>query len=139
MSEEKLLFLSYEWLEKYKELLNANSEYEKAASNWEGDFIFLMNADGEILKEPVRAYMDLWHGKCRDTRPAAPGETADFTYSSDIENWKKLIAGKTGPIRGIVSRKFRLEGSITKVMRYMKAAQLLVSTATMVPTSWHDE
>ncbi len=79
------------------------------------------------------------YGKAREARPAAPGEEAAFTYSSILENWKKLVGGEIGPIRGIVSRKFKLKGNIVKVMRYMKAAQLLVDTVGKVPTKFHDE
>lgn len=139
MTDERLLFLSYEWLKRYVEELNSNEAYAKSAATWEGDFIFRIDPDGEILHDPVLAYVDLWHGRAREARPAAPGEEAAFTYSSSLENWKKLVGGEIGPIRGIVSRKFKLKGNIVKVMRYMKAAQLLVDTVGKVPTKFHDE
>jgi len=53
-------FPSEEWIKLYMEQLNANKSYEEAAKTWEGDFLFVVQADSE-LKEPVTMYMDLWH------------------------------------------------------------------------------
>lgn len=136
---EKMEFLSEKWLAEYKRRLNSNPDYAEAGKTWEGDLIFQIDADGDKVKEPVRAYMDLWHGQCREARVAHSEDTAEFTYSASIENWKKLLGGEIGPIRGIISRKFRLDGSMSKVMRYIKAAQVKVETASTIPTRFHDE
>jgi len=136
---EKLLYPSEEWIEKYVEALNNNSRYEDAAKTWEGDFIFQINADGNIFKEDQRFYIDLWHGKCRSARMAKPDDTAEFTYSGPLKNWKLLFAGKIDPIKGIMARKFKLDGDMGKVMRYTKAALELVATTREVPTRYIDE
>ncbi len=137
--EERLLFPSEEWIAKYVELLNSSKSYEEAAKNWEGDFIFQIEPDGEVIKEPIRLYFDLWHGKCREAHMASPEDTAEFTYSGSYENWKRLLAGEIHPIKGIMQRKFKLKGSYTKVMRATKAAMELVATAQKVPTRYLDE
>jgi putative sterol carrier protein len=138
MDDEKLLFLSQDWLNAYMEALNENTDYEEAAKTWEGSFIFQVD-DDKTLNEPIRAYMDLWHGKCREVRKAEPDETAEYVVSSSIENWRKLLEGEFGPIKGLISRKLRLEGSMTKVMRYMKAAVQLVETTKQIPTKFPDD
>ena len=139
MSDDKLLFLSEDWLKRYMELLNNNQQYEEVAKGWEGDFIFQIESDGKTVTEPIRAYVDLWHGKCRAIHPAAPKETAQYTYSGPLKNWKKLLNRDIGPIKGLFSRKFRIKGSLMMVMRYISAAQELVATATRVPTRFLDE
>ena len=139
MNEDKLLFLSEDWLNRYMELLNNNQQYEEVAKSWEGDFIFQVDSDGKTVTEPIRAYVDLWHGKCRAVHPAAPGESAEFVYSGTLENWKKLLNQEMGPIKGLLSRKFKIEGSMVKVLRYIGAAQELVATSTGVPTRFPDE
>jgi putative sterol carrier protein len=121
------------------ELLNNNQQYEEAAKSWEGDFIFQIDSDGKTVTEPIRAYVDLWHGKCRAIHPAAPGESAAFVYSGTLENWKSLLNQEIGPIKGLLSRKFKIKGSMVKVLRYVSAAQELVATATRVPTRLPDE
>ncbi|MEM4734410.1 MAG: SCP2 sterol-binding domain-containing protein [Candidatus Thorarchaeota archaeon] len=136
---EKLLFPSEEWVQKYVELLNQNAAYKEAAATWEGDFIFRIEADGKLVKEPMMIYMDLWHGVCRSARIAGPGDKAAFTYSGPYENWKQLFAGKIDPIKGLMANKFKLTGDMGKVMRATKAAAELVATAVRVPTRFLDE
>ena len=139
MTEEKLLFLSEEWLVVYKDRLNNSEDYKKAATTWEGDIIFQVNADGDKVKQPIRAYMNLWHGECLEARVGTLEDRAEFVYAGSLENWKRLLAGEIGPIRGIMSRKFKVDGSIAKLMRYLKAAQVKVDTAASIPTRFPDE
>jgi len=139
MKEGKLLFLSEEWLERFMELLNSNQQYEEVTKDWEGDFIFQIDSDGKTVTEPIRAYVDLWHGKCRAIHPAASEESAEFVYSGTLENWKKLLSQEIGPIKGLLSRRFKIKGSMVKVLRYISAAQELVATSTGVPTRFLDE
>jgi len=139
MSGEAYVFPSEEWIQKYVELLNANEAYAEAAKDWEGDFVFLIEPDGEVIKEPIGFYLDLWHGKCRSAKMAGPDDTAEFVYAGPYENWKALFAGKIHPIKGIMQRKFKLTGDYGKVMRATKAAMELVATAARVPTRFIDE
>ena len=136
---DKLEFPSDEWVALYMELLNKNPLYEDAAKTWEGDFVFEITADGDLVKEPIRFYIDLWHGKCRSAKMAGPDDTAEFTYSGPYKNWRALFDGKIDPIKGIMARKFKLDGDMGKVMRYTKAALELVATTRQVPTKYLDE
>jgi putative sterol carrier protein len=139
MMGDELVFPSEEWIEMYMDLLNKNDRYEDAAKTWEGDFVFEITADGEVVEEPIRFYMDLWHGKCRAARMAEPNDTAEFVYAGPYKNWKLLFDGKIDPIKGIMARKFKLDGDMGKVMRYTKAALELVATTREVPTKYLDE
>ncbi len=119
------------------EELNANEEYEKAAKDWEGDFLFVCTPEGSLQEEAV-FHVDLWHGKCRSARMLTPEEKVEtaFTYTGPYGNWIKLINKEIDPIRGLLTGKFKLKGSMMKVMRYTKAAKLLVETAGQVPTDF---
>ena len=136
MNEAKVIFPSEEWVEKYVEKINSNPEYEKAAANWEGDFLFVIEPDGTgNLTETVIMYCDLWHGKCRGAHMVPSGEDPPetaFTYSGKYSNWIKLLEGKIGPIKGLMMRRFKLKGDMAKVMKAVKAAQELVRSTTMV-------
>jgi putative sterol carrier protein len=130
-------FPSEEWAKIYMQQLNANKSYEDAAKTWEGDFLFIIQADTE-LKEPATIYMDLWHGKCRGVALVKPGEEkkAAFSYSGPYGNWKKLINKQIDPIQGLLTGKFKLQGDMAKVLRAVRAAKELVETAGRVPTEF---
>jgi putative sterol carrier protein len=139
MVDKKFVFPSPEWVAKYWELLKANQAYKDAAKTWEGDFVFEITADGKIIKDPIKFYLDLWHGECRTARMATPSDKPAFVYSGPYENWKQLFAGKIDPIKGLMANKFKLQGDMGKVMRATKAAAELVATAVKVPTKFLDE
>jgi putative sterol carrier protein len=130
-------FPSEEWAKLFMEQLNANKNYEDAAKTWEGDFLFVIQADAE-LKEPATMYMDLWHGKCRGTALVKPGEDkkAAFVFSGAYGNWKKLITTKGDPIQGLLTGKFKLQGDMAKVLRAVRAAKELVETTGRVQTEF---
>ena len=130
-------FPSEEWIQLFKEEVNKNKAYEEAAKDWEGDFLFIATPDEKLEKETV-FWVDLWHGKCREAKqvPNREAKKTEFIYEGPYGNWVKLIKGEIGPIRGLLTRKFKLTGSMAKIMRYTSAASELVRTATKVPTEF---
>ncbi len=130
-----LKFGSSEWVASYKETLNNNAAYAESAKTWEGDFVFIILPEGNLDHE-LRFYADLWHGKARSMRALPEGEEVDaaFVFSGKWENWSKLIDGKLDPIKGLMTKKFKLKGDMKKVMRAVKAAKNLVKTIGMIDT-----
>ena len=130
-----LKFGTEEWINAYLEKLNNNKVYEESAKTWEGDFIFVIEPEGNLDHE-IRFYVDLWHGKARSGRLLKEGEEveAEYVFSGKWGNWDKLIDEKLGPIKGLMARKFQLKGDMKKVMRAVKAAKNLVKTIAMVDT-----
>lgn len=126
---------SEEWVKEYMRLLNESREYEEAAKDWEGDFLFVVEPD-EGLEKPMYIYLDLYHGKARNgyvVDDPSKINTA-FEFRGKYSNWKKLLNGEIDPIKGLVTGKFKLKGSMAKVMRYAKAAKILVEVAQKVET-----
>jgi putative sterol carrier protein len=130
-------FFSQEWIDEFIEAVNSNEEYERAAKDWEGDFLFVVEPDEELDK-PMYAYIDLYHGKARKgfvvTDPSSVKPA--FEFSGKLSNWKKLLAGEIDPIKGLITRKFELKGNMAMVMRYAKAAKLLVECTKQVETEF---
>jgi|Deesub1362A_J573_1020465.scaffolds.fasta_scaffold00195_42 putative sterol carrier protein len=128
---------SEEWVKEYVKAVNANEEYAQAAKDWEGDFLFVVEPD-EGLEEPLYAYIDLYHGKARDGYVVEdPSQVkAAYEFRGKFSNWKKLLAGEIDPIKGLVTGKFKLKGNMAKVMRYAKAAKLLVDCTKQVETEF---
>ena len=126
---------SDEWIKEYMKAINESEEYAEAAKDWEGDFLFVIEPDEE-LKEPLYGYLDLYHGKARDGYAVDdPSKVnAAFEFRGKYSNWKKLLNGEIDPIKGLVTGQFKLKGNMAKVMRYAKAAKILVDCVKKVPT-----
>ena len=55
-------FPSDEWIMALSERLNQSADYERSARDWEGDFIFVVEAD-EDFDDPAYFFLGLFHGK----------------------------------------------------------------------------
>jgi len=131
-------FPSEEWAREYMEKLNSNASYEDSAKNWEGAFIFAIQKDASFDRDAY-LYLDLYHGKCRDAKFSLSESdlpSAEYRYSGPFGNWRKLLNKEIDPIQGLLTGKFKLHGSMMKVMRYTKAAKELVNTTAMVQTEF---
>ena len=130
-------FATDEWAKALLESINQSEAYEQAAKTWEGDFYFVVDA-GEQYPEPVYMYIDLWHGKCREAFATADPSAKDpvFRMSGPLGNWRRVIEKKLDPLQGILTRQFKLQGDMVKIMRAVKAAQELVNCTALVPTEF---
>ena len=135
---ELIKFPSKEWVHEYMNVVNNSPDYKEAAKWWEGDFLFVIEPD-ERLDKKITLYLDLWHGDCRSVDYYEEGEDlpeTEFQYIGTYSNWLKVINGELDPIKGILTRKFKLVGDKAKVMRATKAAKELVNSAQRVPTEF---
>jgi len=130
-------FFTQEWIDEFVKAVNSSEEYANAAKDWEGDFLFVVEPD-EGLEKPMYAYIDLYHGKARKGYVVEdPSKVrAAFEFRGKLSSWKKLLAGEIDPIKGLVTRKFELKGNMAMVMRYAKAAKLLVECTKQVETEF---
>ncbi len=124
-------FPSPEWVEQFHHAINGSDAYANAAKNWEGD-VSLVIDDGAAI------YLDLWHGKCRNAEylDDPTSKDAEFTISTSMEKWQRVLAGKLDPVQGMVTRQIKLDGNLVKIMKNVKASQELVKSATTVPTEY---
>ena len=128
-------FPSEEWARQYVEKLNSSEAYLDSGKKWEGDITFVIQKD-EGNPTDSFLYLDLYHGECRKYLYSAnPDDVpkSEFRYIGKYSNWIKLIHSEIDPIKGVLTGKFKLEGSMMKIMRFSKAAKDMVNTATMVP------
>lgn len=136
------VFPSQEWVEAFKDAVNNNPDYRTAAKTWEGDFYFVVEPDASSsFSEPVIMYMDLWHGECREAYLVTDRsqKKPEFVISAPYSVWKQVVTGKLDPIKGLMTRKLKLQGNMMKIMRAVKAANELVRSCTFVPTEFADK
>ncbi len=130
-------FLSDEWIKALQVEINESEAYAQAAKNWEGDFYFVIEPEGEMT-EPGIFYVDLWHGKCREAKLVTDeGEKQPvFTMSASLSSWRKIITKQLDPIQGLMTRRLKLKGNMAMIMRNVKAAQELVECCTHIETEF---
>jgi putative sterol carrier protein len=129
------LFPSSEWVTAFKDAVNTSEAYKVSAEKWEGDFYFIVSA-GKGLPEPVKFYLDLWHGECREAYivDGDDDKNPEFVIEGTIDTFKQVFDKKLDPIRALVSRKLKLKGNLGKIMRSVKATLDLVNAAASVDT-----
>ena len=130
-------FPSDEWIKAMAEKVNESDAYRKSAQKWEGDFYFVVEP-GPGLEETVVLYIDLWHGDARDAYEVADeGDMKpEFVIRAPINTWRRVIEKKLDPIQGMITGQLKLSGTMSKIMRFPKAASELVNCATKVPTEF---
>lgn len=135
-------FPSEAWLVEFVERINSSPSYREAAAAWEGDVALVIEAEPDKgVPEDVWAWVDLWHGECRDSRivPAEEGERARFVVRAPYSRWKEVIRKELDPVKGMMQGKLRLKGDLPTIVRHVKAASELVNLAGTVPTEFPDE
>lgn len=112
------LFPSESWFEALKEKLNSDERYAQIAAKWEGDMRFVIEANGP-LQETMVAYLDLWHGTCRDAFFETDPETRKpaFILKAPYENFSKVVKGELDPMQALMTRKLSLTGNMAVLMR----------------------
>jgi putative sterol carrier protein len=132
-------FDSDEWIKELSRQLNDSKDYERSAKDWEGDFIFVVEPD-ESYPHHVYFFLSLFHGKSPDAAMVASENErkAEFTIRAPYSTWRKVIEGRLDPIQGLMTGKLKLEGDLTKVMRYPKAAKEIIACCSKVPTDFED-
>lgn len=130
-------FPSDEWIKVMADEVNKSETYRKSAAKWEGDFYFVVEP-GPGLPEPMTLYIDLWHGEARSAGAVADqGEKSpEFVIRAPINTWRRVIEKKLDPIQGMITGQLKLTGTMSKIMRFPKAATDLVNCATKVPTEF---
>lgn len=139
------VFPSEEWLEEFVEKINTSAEYADAAATWEGDLVFVYEKEPDKgVDEDVYAWLDLWHGKCRDAArlegPDDPkAKSAKFTISAPYSRWKSVVKKELDPVKGMMQGKIKVKGDLPTIVRYVKASNVLVDLTTHVDTQFIDE
>ncbi|MGC8900569.1 MAG: SCP2 sterol-binding domain-containing protein [bacterium] len=151
-------FPSEEWISAFKEKINSNPNYKESGANWEhGTISLIMQFDQDVLekikKDPVLSkqmkegetavgvWLDLYHGVCREAKrvTAEEAEKAKFVIIGDYARWKSVMKKELDPVKGMMQGKLKLKGDLPTIVRFVKAAQDLVDSATMVDTKFVDE
>jgi len=137
-----IVFPSPEWLHAYKDAINMSADFRIAATDWEGDVTYVIEAEPDKgLSIDAWGWLDLWHGICRDARVVTPddGDRARYVIRAPYSRWKEVIRGRLDPTKAMVQGKLRLKGDLPKLEKERKAVGVLVSLTAEIPTDFLDE
>jgi putative sterol carrier protein len=112
------IFPTAEWVSMLMDKLNTDEHYRHIAHKWEGDMLFVVEADG-VFPETIRAYLDLWHGKCRAAYLVS-GDTeqkAAFTLKAPYQVFVRVLNGELDPMQALMTRKLGIQGNMGTLMR----------------------
>jgi len=133
---------SDEWLQAYRDAINQSAEFRIAATDWQGDVTFVIEAEPEKgLALDVWHWLDLARGICRSAKTVTPdeGDRAAFVVRAPYSRWKEVIRGRLEPTKAMVQGKLRLKGDLKKIDEQRDAVGVLVSLAAKIPSDFVDE
>ena len=130
-------FPSDEWIKALSTQLNTSESYAKAAANWEGDFLFVVQPDA-AYQQTAYLYIDIQHGKSPSAMQVGSLEEkkAMYTVSAPFSTWRKVIEGKLDAVQGMFSGKLKVRGNMAQIQRDPKATTEFVACAAKVPTDF---
>lgn len=134
-------FPSDEWISEWRERLNDNEDYAEKGQGWgvdfNGDFVFHVRAD-DRLPDDRYFFIGLEDGECTEAREIDDPDDVDagFVYRGDYADWVALNQGEVGPIDGMMSGTFDIEGDMQKVLQYSQAAVVMTEAAGEVDTEF---
>ncbi len=134
-------FPSPEWLDTFRDAINANAEVREAARDWEGDITLVVYAEPDKgVPFDSWAWFDLQRPEGIEAKVVPPeeGERATFVISAPYSVWKDVLQGRLEPIKGMTQGKLRLSGDLIAIREHVRAVGALVSTATHLETEFPD-
>src|ERR1700690_1933776 len=107
-----------EWIKALSAELNASESYSKAAANWEGDFLFVVQPDA-AFQQTAYLYIDIQHGKSPSAMQTGSldEKKAMYTVSAPFATWRRVIEGKLDAVQGMFSGKLKVRGNMAQIQR----------------------
>ena len=130
------------WITEYGELLDDNDDYDAASEGWgvgfDGDFLFVVEPDGTYDGEAVYFFLGLEDGDCTAAYEVSDPDNEEygFVFRGPYTNWRRLFEGELGPVDGMMSGEFEIEGDMQKVLQYSEAAVEMTETGRGIDTEF---
>ena len=135
-------FPSQEWVNAYKDAINANPEYKKAGKDWtHGVVAMVVKAEPSLgIPDDLAMWLDVHQGECRtiELLPAREAEAkAPFVVVASYAQWKQVIQKEIDPTKALMQGKLKLtKGHMPTMVKYVNASKQLVESTTKVPTKF---
>jgi hypothetical protein len=137
------VFPSAAWLDEYVRCMNDSEEFADAARTFEADIVYVFEAEPELgVPADIWCRADFGGGACRwakyDIGPDN-GAGAQFTLRAPYSIWKEVIQGHIDPMEGMLDGDLVVTGHLPTLLRYVRAANELVTLSAAVSSSFVDD
>lgn len=135
-------FPSAAWAEAYRDAINQNALYRKAAADWDqGSVAMVCKPEPALgLKEPQAIILDLSRGECRGVTYSTDEfeiEDAAFVIEASYALWRSIIQRELDPIMAMLSSQLRLvKGHLPTLIKDVESSKQLVLSAAGVDTEF---
>jgi putative sterol carrier protein/predicted hydrocarbon binding protein len=135
---DKFLYPSEDWFDAYEKELNGNETFREAARKWEWDVILVITSGPHNPEWAV--YFDLWHGQCRGHQvlDAKDERKAEYVIEAPYAVWKNIVGGQTEPLKAMMTRKFKVTGSMLRLMRNLGSMVEFARASSKIATTFLD-
>ena len=138
-------FPSAEWVQAYKDAINANPNYKAASQDWtHGVVAMVVKADPVLgIPEDLAMWLDVHQGVCRETKLMLAKDAqngAAFVIEADYPKWKQVIRRELDPIKAMMQGKLKVtKGLMPTLVKYVHSNRELVESASHVETKFLGE
>jgi putative sterol carrier protein len=137
-----LPFPSAAWAEAYKDAINQNALYRRAAADWDqGSVAMVCKAEpAKGLSEPHAVVLDLSRGECRNvlyTTDDLDLDDASFVIEASYAQWSAIIRRELDPILAMLTSQLKLtKGHLPTLIKDVESSKQLVLSAAQVDTEF---
>lgn len=136
-------FPSEEWTDAYQKAINSSPDYKAAGKTWtHGAIAFVVPKEPAVgLEDDTAFILDLHQGECRKAWLSTVDEAKQqpFCITGSYSQWKAVMRKELDPIKGMMQGKLKLKGNLPVIVRFVKAAQVLVELTGTIDTKFLDE
>ena len=137
-----LLFPSAAWADAYKDAINQNALYRRAAADWDqGSVAMVCKAEpAKGLVVPHAIVLDLARGECRNvlyTTDDLDLDDANFVIEASYPQWSAIIRRELDPILAMLTSQLKLtKGHLPTLIKDVESSKQLVLSASQVDTEF---
>ena len=135
-------FPSLAWAEAYKDAINQNALYRRAAADWDqGSVAMVCKPEPALGLTQLHAIvLDLLRGECRSvlyTTDDLDLDDASFVIEASYAQWAAIIRRELDPIMAMLTSQLRLsKGHLPTLIKDVESSKQLVLSAAEVDTEF---
>lgn len=124
--------LSEDWVKAVIEGLKNDPDYQKKTKGFDSTLQFFLTG--------VPGSGDMSFGgkfpQCDEYWVGKEKEGCDYTIRAEYPLFKDLIEGKISATMALMQKKIKIEGNMSKVMKYVGGVNRMIDVIKGVPTEW---